>query len=230
MYPIINCTQYIYGRSPYPMSTPLDRRSRKRLATRQSISDAATHLFIERGFDHVTVDEIAEAADVGRMTVFNHFPRKEDMFFDRDEEGREMLRRAVRQRDPAVSPIETLRLFMYRLVTDRNPAVEFSARTQAFFQTIEGSETLKARARAIRDELTQLMTVALSESVGRDPTDPDAQLAAGLLLATWTVAAIGAHRAFRKTQSAKAASDAFLAAIEKGTNGLKAAMAGTPYA
>lgn len=212
------------------MSTPLDRRSRKRLATRQSISDAATHLFIERGFDHVTVDEIAEAADVGRMTVFNHFPRKEDMFFDRDEESREMLRGAVRQRDPAVSPIETLRLFMYRLVTDRSPAIEFSARTQAFFQTIEDSETLKARARAIRDELTQLMTVALSESVGRDPTDPDAQLAAGLLLATWTVAIIGAHRAFRETQSAKAASDTFLVAIEKGTNGLKAAMAGTPYA
>jgi AcrR family transcriptional regulator len=42
----------------------------------------------------VTVDEIAAAADVGRMTVFNHFPRMEDMFFDRDEEGREILREA----------------------------------------------------------------------------------------------------------------------------------------
>ena len=52
------------------MSIPSDRRSRKRLATRQGISDAATLLFMERGFDHVTVDEIAEAADVGRMTVF----------------------------------------------------------------------------------------------------------------------------------------------------------------
>jgi len=49
----------------------LDRRSRKRLATRQAISVAATRLFVERGFDQVTVDEIATAADVGRMTVFN---------------------------------------------------------------------------------------------------------------------------------------------------------------
>src|SRR3954471_7776666 len=91
-----------------------DRRNRKRLATRQGISDAATRLFIERGFDNVTVDEIAEAADVGRMTVFNHFPRKEDMFFDRDEEARETLRDALRQRDKGIAPIEALRRLAHR--------------------------------------------------------------------------------------------------------------------
>ena len=143
------------------MSMPSDRRSRKRLATRQGISNAATRLFIERGFDHVTVDEIAAAADVGRMTVFNHFPRKEDMFFDRDEEGREILREALRQRDPRVAPIETLRLLAHRLVAEQSPFVEFSAESQGFIETIEGSETLKARARAIRDELAQVVTVAL---------------------------------------------------------------------
>ncbi len=115
-----------------------DRRTRKRLATRQAISDAATLLFIERGFDHVTVNEIAAAADVGRMTVFNHFPRKEDMFFDRDEEGREILRNALRQRDPGVAPIEALRLLAHRLVAERNPAVEFSARSQSFIETVRG--------------------------------------------------------------------------------------------
>jgi AcrR family transcriptional regulator len=106
---------------------PSDRRSRKRLATRQGISVAATHLFLERGFDHVTVDEIAAAADVGRMTVFNHFPRKEDMFFDRDEEGREILREALRQRDLRVAPIERLRLLAHRLVAEQSPYVRFSA-------------------------------------------------------------------------------------------------------
>ena len=67
------------------MSEPSDRQSRKRLATRQETSNAATRLFWERGFDQVTVNEIAAAADVGRMSVFNHFRRKEDMFFDRDD-------------------------------------------------------------------------------------------------------------------------------------------------
>lgn len=212
------------------MSTPSDRRSRKRLATRHGISTAATRLFFERGFDQVTVDEIAAAADVGRMTVFNHFPRKEDLFFDRDEEGREILRDALRQRDPRVAPIETLRQLAHRLVAERSPYVEFSARSQGFVETIEGSDTLKARARAIRDELAHIVTVALSECVGREATDPDAQLAAGLLLATWTVALVQAHRVFRQRRDTEEAKAAFLAVVDKGTIGLTASMAGTPYA
>jgi AcrR family transcriptional regulator len=212
------------------MSTPSDLRSRKRLATRQAISNAATLLFFERGFDHVTVDEIAAATDVGRMTVFNHFPRKEDMLFDRGEEGREMLREALRQRDPEIAPVEALRLFAHRLVAERSPVVEFSARSQGLIRTVEGSETLKARARAIRDELADVLTVALSEGAGRDAADPDARLAAALLLATWSVAYTQAHRTFRETRDSDQASAAFLALVDKGSIGLNAAMAGTPYA
>src|ERR1700683_849922 len=126
------------------MSMLSDRRSRKRLVMRQGISDVATRLFFERGFDHVTVDEIAAAADVGRMTVFNYFPRKEDMFFDRDEEGREMLREALRQRDPRVAPVEWPRLRAHRRVAGRSPVVAFSARSRSFIAAIEASETLKA--------------------------------------------------------------------------------------
>jgi AcrR family transcriptional regulator len=212
------------------MSIPSDRRFRKRLATRQSISNIATRLFIERGFEQVTVDEIAIAADVGRMTVFNYFPRKEDMFFDRDEEGREMLRRALRERGPDVTPIEALRRLAHQLIAERSPVVEFSARSQSFIETIERSETLKARARAIRDELAEVMTLALSENAGRDSADLDARLAASLLLATWSVAFIDAHQTFRQTRDTAAANAVFLGLIDKGSVGLNAAMAGTPYA
>ena len=212
------------------MSVPSDRRTRKRLATREGISDAATRLFTERGFDRVTVDEIAEAADVGRMTVFNHFPRKEDLFFDRDEEIRETLRNTIRQRDPHVAPLEALRLLAHRLIAERSPYVEFSIGSQGFVETIEGSETLKARARTIRDEIAQCIAVTLTECAGREPTDPAAHLAAGLLLATWTVALTQAHQTFRQKRNAAKAKAVFLAVVDQGTIGLKAAMAGTPYA
>jgi len=209
---------------------PADRRARKRLALRQSISVAATRLFLKRGFDQVTVDEIAAAADVGRMTVFNHFPRKEDMFFDRDAEGREILREALRQREPHVPPIEALRELAHRLAAEQSPLVRFTAGSQGFIKTIEASESLKARAREIRDELAQVLSAALAECVGRPASDPAAQLAAALLLATWTVALIDGHRTFRQTRSKDQAKAAFLALVEQGTLGLKAAMIGTPYA
>jgi AcrR family transcriptional regulator len=211
-------------------SAPTDRRARKRLATREGISTAATRLFLERGFENVTVDEIAAAADVGRMTVFNHFPRKEDMFFDRDEEVREILREALRQREPRVAPLETLRLLAHRLTAEESPLVRFTAASQGYVKTIERSETLKARARAIRDELAQVVAMALSECVGREATDRVAHLAAALLLATWTVALIQAHETFRRSRDKRKAKAAFLAIVDKGTIGLKAAMAGTPYA
>lgn len=209
---------------------PSGRQSRKRLATRQLISNVATGLFLERGFDQVTVDEIATAADVGRMTVFNHFPRKEDMFFDRDEDGRELLREVLRQRDPGVGPIETLRLLAHQLVAQQSPYVRFSAGSQGFIATIEGSETLKARARAIRGEVANVAALALSECVGLTPGDPDAHLVADLLLATWTVALIQAHGAFRQKGDAEGAKAVFLSIVDKGSVGLSVAMAGTPYA
>lgn len=212
------------------MSTKPDRRSRKRLATRQGISDTATRLFFERGFDAVTVDEIAAAADVGRMTVFNHFPRKEDLFFDRDEEGRAVLRDALRRRDPGVSPLETLRRLAHRLVAEDRPYVSFSAGSLRYVETVGDSEALKARARAIRDELAGEVAAGLAACAGRAADDPDARLAAALLLAAWTAAFVEAHRVYRQGRDAGAARAALLAVIDRGARGLEAAMAGTPYA
>ena len=211
------------------MSIRIDGRSRRRPATRQAISNAATRLFTEEGFDSVTVDQIAAAAHVGRMTVFNHFPRKEDMFFDRDEEIRAILRETLRQRDPHVPPIEALRVLVHRLVAEGSPYIEFSPESQVFIATTDRSETLKARARAIRDELAEIVAVGLAEGAGRNSDDTGAHLAAGLLLATWTVALIQSHRTFQQSRDTEQAKAAFLALVDQGTTGLKAAMTGSPY-
>jgi len=207
-----------------------DRRTRKRLATRQRISDAATRLFVERGFDEVTVDEIAEAADVARMTVFNHFSRKEDMFFDLDEEGREDLLTALQKRGARTSPIEALRLFAHWAVAEERPYIcFFEAGSERFMATIRASEALKSRARAIRDELTDMLAIALAKAADRHLPDPAANLAASLQVATWQVAFLEAHRIFHQTRDIEKANTAFLAIVDQGIRGLKAAMKGTPY-
>jgi AcrR family transcriptional regulator len=211
-------------------ATPPDRQSRKRLATRQKISDAASRLFIERGFDKVTVDEIATAADVARMTVFNHFARKEDMFFDLDEQGREDLRATLEKRDASTSPIEALRLFAHRAIAEQLPYVRFFEEgSELFMRTILESEALKARARAIRDELTEMLTIALAKTARRQPPDPAATLAATLLVATWEVAFLEAHRIFRRGRDVKKANKTFLSIVDQGTRGVEVAVEGSSY-
>jgi len=175
------------------------------------------------------VDDIAEAADVGRMTVFNHFPRKEDMFFDLEGQGREDLQEALRDRAPDVAPVEALRRFAHRIVAEQRPYIRFLKESPRFMQTVADSETLKARARAIRDELAAIAQVGLAESAGRDPEDADAQLAAQLVLTAWSVAFLQAHRAFRRNRDRDEAQEVFLAVVEKGMSGVEAALAGTPY-
>ena len=84
-------------------------RERKKRETREAIAQAAADLFAERGFGAVTVDEVAAAADVSRQTVFNYFPTKEQMLFDRDAEVEAALVAAVRDRGPGVSLVDAFR-------------------------------------------------------------------------------------------------------------------------
>jgi AcrR family transcriptional regulator len=78
-------------------------RERKKRQTRQYISDVATGLFLERGFDVVTVAQVADAADVSVNTVYNYFPTKEDLFLDRSKGVVDRLSRWVRGREQGES-------------------------------------------------------------------------------------------------------------------------------
>jgi AcrR family transcriptional regulator len=211
------------------MENENNRRTRKRLATRQSISDTATRLFLERGFDAVTIDDIAAAADVGRMTVFNHFPRKEDMFFDREEEIQTLAFEGVRKRGAGVSPIEATRKLAHDLVTQNHELVMLSAETSWFTKTAMASEALKARAREMRDDFTRALALVLADTSNQPPGDPNAHLAAGLIVSTWAVAFSEAQKLFDRTRDAGEAKRCFLAVIDRGTAGAAAALAQTAY-
>lgn len=84
-------------------------RESNKARTRLSISDTATRLFIQHGFENVTVAQIAEAAQVSVKTVFNYFCSKEDLFFDRAGDVRDALLAAVRDREPGLSVLDALR-------------------------------------------------------------------------------------------------------------------------
>src|SRR3954469_25579191 len=84
-------------------------REANKARTRLAISNTATRLFIERGFENVTVAEIAEAAQVSVKTVFNYFSTKEDLFFDRADAIRDAILDAVALRPPGTPMVEALR-------------------------------------------------------------------------------------------------------------------------
>ncbi|MEU8173236.1 helix-turn-helix domain-containing protein [Microbispora hainanensis] len=92
-----------------PDSPTAGRRERKKAATRQAIADAALELFLEHGFERVSVRDVAERADVSTTTLFAHFPGKEALVFDREEEVEAALTAAVRERPEGQSVIDALR-------------------------------------------------------------------------------------------------------------------------
>src|SRR5918999_1603440 len=87
-------------------------RERKKQQTRRLIADTARRLFAERGFEAVTVAEVAREAEVAEKTVFNYFPTKEDLFYSRLEEFEEELLMAVRERGGGERNLGAVRDFL----------------------------------------------------------------------------------------------------------------------
>jgi AcrR family transcriptional regulator len=83
-------------------------RERKKLQTREQITEAAIRLFAGRGFDGTTVDDIAEAADVSRRTFFRYFARKEDVVLAWKQEAADELRQALAARPVQEAPLHAV--------------------------------------------------------------------------------------------------------------------------
>ncbi|CAM5585814.1 TetR family transcriptional regulator [Streptomyces avidinii] len=90
------------------MTETVGRRERKKAQTRKALADSALRLFLEHGYDKVGVRDVAEAADVSVTTLFKHFPSKEALIFDEDEDIEASLVAAVRDRAPGRSVLRAL--------------------------------------------------------------------------------------------------------------------------
>ena len=212
------------------MSNRTGLRERNKQETRLAISDIATRLFIERGFDNVTVAEIAEAANVAKMTVFNYFSRKEDLFFDREDESRSLVREALVRRAQGRSPIAALGGLAPDLVAQNHPFAKFTAGTAQFWHTVKQSNTLAARARELRDIFANDLAEMLADSSGRPRSDPEAHLIAAMVVAAWQTAYAEGLRQQRIGAPSHAVQAAFLALLDRSFRGVAAGMKGTPYA
>ncbi|MBH5337033.1 TetR family transcriptional regulator [Streptomyces pactum] len=146
-------------------------RERKKRQTRQRISDVATGLFMERGFDAVTIAEIAEAAEVSVNTVYNYFPAKEDLFFDRQEEMVQGLSRAIRARRPGESAARAVLDALRRQLEERS-AEALRPGFQRFMKVIQDSPALTARILTMQELTCRAVTATLREETGAGPDDP----------------------------------------------------------
>jgi AcrR family transcriptional regulator len=177
------------------VSDELGLRERKKRQTRQLISDVASGLFIQRGFDNVTVAEVAEAANVSTKTVFNYFQRKEDLFFDRFPQAVDLITRAVRERPVGEEPLAALRRLALELLKERHPLGGVGEGYQFFWQVVLDSPPLQARAREFVEELEGLIGALFAEATGAAPGDPWSRLSAALVVAAYRTAyVVGARR------------------------------------
>ncbi|MEV5728398.1 TetR/AcrR family transcriptional regulator [Streptomyces pharetrae] len=154
-------------------------RERKKRQTRQYISDVATGLFIERGFDAVTVAEIAEASNVSVNTVYNYFPAKEDLFLDRSREVVDRLSRWVRGRREGESAAEAVLRELRDEVEAVSPRMGLMDGYARFMTVIHDSPALRSRLWAIGQEVVDNLEATLREETGAAPDDPAPGLIAG---------------------------------------------------
>jgi AcrR family transcriptional regulator len=167
-------------------------RERKKERTRQLIADTARELFAERGFDGVTVAEVARAAEVSEATVFNYFPRKEDLFYSRLEEFEEELLSAIRDRQPGETILEAFRQFVLQprgafASTGGDDAREATRRLEMTTRVITASPALLARERQVFAHYTASLARLIAEETGASEDDVEPTVVADALL--------GVHRA-----------------------------------
>jgi AcrR family transcriptional regulator len=163
-------------------------RERKKERTRRHVSETARRLFGERGFEAVTVAEVAAAAEVSQATVFNYFPNKEDLFYGGLEAFEESLLDAVRDRPAGESALTAFGRFVTEprgLLAAKDPeAVE---RLAAIARVIEASPALLARESQILAGYTDSLAALLREETGAKPDDITPWVAANAM--------VGVHRA-----------------------------------
>lgn len=161
-------------------------RERKKRRLRQRISNVATALFLAEGFDEVSVARIAAACEVSEQTVFNYFPSKEAMFFDRDESYAGALAEAVRHRGAEPLGEVVVAALFGGVPLDRWQDLDEALALrlfQRFCEVADSSPALRTAPYVELERFTATVGAALAERIGADPDDPEVTLTAIVIAA-----------------------------------------------
>jgi AcrR family transcriptional regulator len=159
-------------------------RERKKQQTRDLIAETARALFAERGFEAVTVAEIARAADVSEKTVFNYFQTKEDLFYSRLEAFEEELLTAIRERAAGETVLGAFRRFVLDPggVFAMQSGGDATERLRTITRVITQSPALLARERQVFARYTESLAALLAEETGAGTDDVEPRVVASALL------------------------------------------------
>jgi AcrR family transcriptional regulator len=170
------------------VTAELGLRERKKQRTRQLLSETARRLFSERGFEQVSIAEIAREAEVSEQTVFNYFPSKEDLVYSGLETFEEQLLSAIRDRPPGQTVIAAFGEFILEprgLLAARDEAA--ARELMAVTRMIAASPMLLAREEQIFARYTETLAQLIAQETGASAGDLRPYVVANAL--------IGVHRA-----------------------------------
>ncbi|MBK3557759.1 TetR family transcriptional regulator [Streptomyces sp. MBT56] len=176
---------------------PVGLRERKKRLTYQAVSDAAITMFLERGFDKVSVAEVAAAADISKPTLFRYFPAKEDLVLHRFADHEDEAARVVTGRSRDETPLDALRRHFLDGLDRRDPVTGLCDVPQvlAFLRLLYGTPSLVARLHAYQGR----SEAALARALGGGLSD---RLAAGQIIAVLRILALENWRRIDAGESA----------------------------
>ena len=150
------------------MATATGLRDLKKARTRRLIADTAARLFAERGYERVTVTDVAREAEVAEQTVYNYFPTKERLVTDREEQVQDRLCDLIRSRPPGVTPAAAIRGFVLEAVAGiRSIPPEIWRGELGYLAAI--SPTVHRLVLELADRQAVALTAAISETTAVAP-------------------------------------------------------------
>jgi AcrR family transcriptional regulator len=164
--------------SPGDRATGL--RERKKRQTRETILAVANEMFEARGYEHVTVAEIADAANISVKTLFTYFRSKEDLAFADEYRFRDRIVEAVRSRAPGVTPVGAVAALLHEVIVEDGGDAEGLA---GFQRRMSDSDALRSRLRRMWENYEDALTALLTEQLDGAAVAPRARLMATLLVA-----------------------------------------------